>query len=446
MLTAGLLLLMFGSGLAVATTTLGPKALRAPVGLFNGMYILTIAIGATILTFPGVKEFWTVIYPTMDDKWLTGSGAYGYWFLVWGPMLVTNLSAVIFYPGLRRAGVQFARLINIRVDIFPAACAGFSMAIYCFANLALRGYSSVSVFSGKSIGIYRENILLRVEMFNSLGTLHFACIYMGIPAIAMVALYNFSRRRSPAWLTLFVVLSGILVFMYSATLTKSNVLIYGLEVTIGAGLLGLIGFRGMILAATLGILTLSILMSLLAGNDPLDLALAGLNLIFREASGVPFYLGIYPDQVPFTGIDLGLRQFGVGPEVSANLTVANYMSPESTWVQSSAAIAAHIASYAQGGFAWSFVTMVAAGAWIAFAGQIKRITHGAVVFSAFMGAMTTCYYLTQADFVGAFTVAYGYKWWIAALLLLIGIQTLMQRAIRPSIHVKARGDVQGAAL
>ena len=235
--------------------------------------------------------FWALMFPGGDESWLAVTDTYGYWFLVCGPMLVTNLSAVILYPAFRRTGVQFARLLNKRVDIFPAACAGIAMSIYCFVNLASHGYLSVSVFSNKSAGLYRENIIMRTQMFNTLGTLHFACIYMGLPAIAMVALYYFARRRSPGWLTLFVVLSGVLVFMYAATLTKSNVLIYGLEVTIGAGLLGLIGLRGAAIAVSLGLLTLSVLTALLGGTDPLDVTLAGLNIIFREASGVPVLPG-----------------------------------------------------------------------------------------------------------------------------------------------------------
>ncbi len=445
-MAAGLLLLIFGTGLAVVTTVYGPKALRAPMGLFNGIYILTTAIGATVISFPSVRIFWALMFPGRDEKWLAVGDSYGYWFLVWGPMLVTNLSAVVLYPAFRRTGIQFARLLHKRVDIFPAACAGFAMSIYCFVNLAANGYLSVSVFSNKSAGLYRENILLRTQMFDTLGTLHFACIYMGIPAIAMVALYNFARRRSSAWLTLFILLSVVLVFMYAATLTKSNILIYGLEVTIGASLLGVIGLRGAILAVSLGVITLSVLTALLGGTDPLDLALAGLNVIFREASGVPYYLAIFPDQVPYTGIDFGLGKFGLGSEVTGNLIVANYMSPKNNWVQGSAAIAAHIASYAQAGFAWSFVTMVATGAWIAVSGQIRRIGHGAVVFSAFMGAMTTCYYLTQADFVGAFNVAYGYKWWLAALFLLTGIQTLMQQAMRPTMRQRVKFAVRRVDL
>lgn len=425
-----LLLLILGSGLAIAITMCVPTSLRVPVGVFNGLYILTTAIGSTIIAIPIVRQYWVLLFPTIDQRWFTEGGSFVYWFLVWAPMVVTNLAVLISYPRLRLASVQFARLINKRVDIFPALCAGLLMVGYCLANLAYRGYLSVGTFSGKTMGMYRENIQLRTEMFKALGTLHFACLYMGIPAIAMVALYNASRRRSLAWLALFVLLSGCLLFLYATTLTKSNILIYGLEVTIGARVLGLIGWRGVTVAVLLGLITLSLLMYFLAGSGPLNLAVASLDVIFREASGVPFYAAIFPKQVPFTGIDLGLGEFGLGSPVTANLIVANYMFPGATWVQGSASAAANISSYAQGGYVWSFVTMAVAGAWVAFSGQMRRVTHGPIMFSAFIGSVVTCYYLTQADFVGAFNVSYGYKWWMASLILLLGIQSLMQRATR----------------
>ena len=52
------------------------------------------------------------------------------------------------------------------------------------------------------------------------------------------------------------------------------------------------------------------------------------------------------------------------------------------------------------------------------------------VFSAFIGSVTTCYYLSQCDLVGAFNVAYGYRWWLGALLVLIAAQRALQMALR----------------
>ena len=43
--------------------------------------------------------------------------------------------------------------------------------------------------------------------------------------------------------------------------------------------------------------------------------------------------------------------------------------------------------------------------------------------------MITCYYLSQADFVGAFNVAYGYRWWLVSLLLLLAVQRVLELAL-----------------
>ena len=129
------------------------------------------------------------------------------------------------------------------------------------------------------------------------------------------------------------------------------------------------------------------------------------------------------------GIDLGLGAFGIGPSVPSNQMVANFMYPHETWAQGAPA-AAHVMAYAQAGYPWSFVTMLLMGAWIAVAGEMRRLVRNPVAFSAFIGAVTACYYLSQGDLVGAFNVSYGYKWWIAALLLLIATQRLLELALR----------------
>jgi len=153
--TVPLVFLLLGSALAFATTAYAPKALRVPVSVFNGVYILTVAIGATVITVPDIRYVWALMFPNMDEKWLAEGGNPGYWFIVWGPMLVTNAAALVFYPRLRAAGVVFAKLMNVRIDVLPAACAGLMMSFYCLANLAYRGYLSVSVLSSKSTGLYR---------------------------------------------------------------------------------------------------------------------------------------------------------------------------------------------------------------------------------------------------------------------------------------------------
>jgi hypothetical protein len=154
-------------------------------------------------------------------------------------------------------------------------------------------------------------------------------------------------------------------------------------------------------------------------------------------------MAIFPHQVPFSGIDLGLGRFGIGPQITTNLIVSNFMFPHDTWVQGAVPAAAQISAYAQGGYSWSFVTMLIVGVWIAGCGQLGRIARNPLVFSAFIGSIVTCYYLSQADLVGAFNVAYGYKWWLAGLLLLIGVQRILELALRTTDGGQAEMNIRG---
>jgi hypothetical protein len=427
-LLAGIICAVVALGCARYLLRRAPAPLRTPLGVFIVFYVLTTCIGATILAVPLIRDLWAATYPTMDSKWITPGDSWGYWFMVWGPVPVTGAAALWFYPLMRKPATLARRWLGSRVDVLTATIVGAAMCVFCFVNLSLHGYSGVSLFTSE--GFYRENIALRVEMFDRLGTAHFAAIYMGIPAVAILALCNAVRSGKPSWWLLFAALSVALVLLYAATLTKANVLIYGIEVVVAAQILGIMRLRGLITAVVGGILVLTASSALLAGGDSLDLAIAGYNIIFREASDVPFYLAVFPAQLPFVGIDLGLGAFGIGPTVPSNQMVANFMYPHETWTQGAAPAAAHVMAYAQAGYPWSFVTMVLVGAWIAVAGQMRRWVRNPVAFSAFIGAVTACYYLSQGDLVGAFNVSYGYKWWIAALLLLIGTQRVLELALR----------------
>jgi len=406
-----------------------PHHVRLPLTVFITFYVLTTAIGATLLSVPLIRDLWAFTFPTMDARWLAPAESWGYWFMVWAPLIVTTVSAVWFYPRLRAPAVAAARLLEQRVDVLPATLVAALMCGYCFVNLDMKGYLGVSLLSRELVGLHRLNIELRAEMFSVLGTLHFACIYMAIPAVAIVAFCNGARKRGRGWIALFVALSLALAILYAATLTKSNILIYGIEVVVAAQVLGIIRLRGLLVAVVLGTLVLSGLSTLLSGSDPLDLALTGYNILFREASNVPFYLAIFPQQIPYVGIDVGLGGFGIGPTVPTNQVVSNFMFPHDTFVQGAAPAAAQVMAYAQGGYLWSFITMILVGLWIAVSAQLKRVARNPIVFSAFIGSVTTCYYLSQSDLVGAFNVAYGYRWWLGALLVLIAAQRALQMAL-----------------
>ena len=334
--------------------------------VFNSFYLVTTAIGATVLTLPGVRDFWGLLIPGMDARWLDPGERWGYWLLVWAPLVVTNLAALALFSRMRRPALVAARLVSARVDALSAVLVSGAMCTYCFVNLYYRGYLDATFFSAQTAGLYRQNIEMRAQLFNDLGAVHFAFIYMAIPAIALVSFYKAIRDRSFVWMALFLVLSAALCYLYAATLTKANIMIFGLEIVVAARVLNVIGVRGIVVAVMIGSFVLMLLSMLIGGTSPFDVAFNAYNVLFREASNVPFYEALFPDQIPFVGLDLGLGGFGIGPEIPTNMVVSNIMFPKDTWVQGAAPAAAHIVAYAQGGFLWSFVTMLLVGAWLAF--------------------------------------------------------------------------------
>jgi hypothetical protein len=370
------------------------------------------------------------MFPGMDQRWLDFGDTPGYWFMVWGPLFITTAAAARSYGAMRRPALACARLMRAHVDILPAALLGFALVAYCIFNLAQKGYLGVSLISGELTGQYRLNIKLRSDMFNVLGTLHFACIYAGIPAIAMVAFHQAVHQRSRHWLMLFAALSLALCFLYVSTLTKSNILIYGIEIAAAAQVVGLLRLRGALFAAAAGTMVLTGLSSLLSGTDPLDVLLTGYNILFREASNVPFYLAVFPNQISFVGLDLGLGGFGIGPTLPTNEIVSNFMWPKDTWVQGAAPAAAHVMAYAEGGYWWAAVTMAIVGVWIGCTGALRKTVRNPITFSGFIGAIAVCYYMSQSNVVGAFNVGYGYRWWLAALIALMGLQRLLESALK----------------
>ncbi len=427
----GIALALVALAFAIVQARRAPRALAIPLMVFTATYVITSALGATALASPDIRELWALMFPGMDQRWLDFGNTFGYWFMVWGPLFITTLAAVYSYRFMRRPALACAKVFRARVDVLPAAIVGLTMVAYCVTNLAQTGFLGGGFFSGETAGQYAVNIRLRAEMFAVLGALHFACIYTGIPAIALVALHQAVRRRSPAWAILFAVLSLALCFLYVSTLTKSNILIYGIEVTIAAQVLGLMRIRGALVAAAVGTLVLTGLSALLSGSGPLDLAFTGYNILFRESSNIPFYLAVFPDQIPFVGLDLGLGGFGFGPTIPTNEMVSNFMWPKSTIVQGAAPAAAHVMAYAEGGYWWAAITMALVGVWIGFVGGLRRVLRNPVTFSGFIGAIAVCYYTSQANLVGAFNVTYGYRWWLASLLVLMGLQRVMRFALQP---------------
>jgi hypothetical protein len=413
-----------------------PTHLRIPLAVFNGIYLLTSVIGAILVTNPDFQFLWSVAAGGADVDWLLPGDSSRYWILLLAPFLLVNLVALKVQPWFRPLAVAVSRNMGMQVSLPAVALVGAVMITYCVLNLAQHGYLGIGLLSADNVGFYRENIQLRAAMAQELGAMHFGLVYMGLPAVCVTSLVRAVETRRASWWGLFGLLSIGAVMMYMTTLTKSNLLIFIIALGVAAYTLRMIRVRGIVVAAGLALLLLSVQEALLAGGGLLEFAATASNVVLRLSSAIPFYVEVLPQQEAFVGIDYGLGWFGIGPEVGPNILVFNYMFPSITWVQGAAPAAAHISAYAQAGLWFSLLTMVLVGVVIAFFGALGKAARSALARSAFVGGGVLCYYATQTDFVGTFNHSYGYKWWLLGLFAISGVEFVLRWLLsvpRPSL-------------
>jgi hypothetical protein len=403
-----------------------PTHLRIPLAVFNGIYLLTSVIGAILVTNPDFQFLWSVAAGGADVDWLLPGDTSRYWILLLTPFLLVNLVALIVQPWFRPMAVAVARNLGMQVSQPAVALVGAAMIAYCVLNLAQHGYLGIGLLSAENVGFYRENIQLRAAMAQDLGSLHFGVVYMALPAVCVTALVRAVETGRATWWMLFGLLTVGAVLMYMTTLTKSNLLIFVIALGVAAFTLRMIRVRGIVVAAGLSLLLLSVQEALLAGSGLIEFAATLSNVVLRLSTAIPFYVEVFPQQEAFVGIDYGLGWFGIGPDVAPNLVVFNYMFPSITWVQGAAPAAAHISAYAQAGLWFSILTMVLVGVVIALFGALGKAARSGLARSAFVGGGVMCYYATQTDLVGTFNHSYGYKWWLLGLFAIAGTEIVLR--------------------
>ena len=98
----------------------------------------------------------------MDSRWLTpgDSSRTGSWS---GDRAGHERRRPLVLSSHARASHGDTALARRRVDVLTAILVGAVMCAFCFVNLSLHGYPGVGLFASE--GFYRENIALRVEMF-----------------------------------------------------------------------------------------------------------------------------------------------------------------------------------------------------------------------------------------------------------------------------------------
>jgi|GEM_PF-6443434 len=401
---------------------------RIPFFVYNGFYILTVVIGGIIIGFPAGEQLWIISHLSMDTSFVNKDVGFKYWFLLLSPLFIPNISLLYLSIFRGKFSRKYINYLNIPISKITVFIVVGMLIGYCVLTLFQHGQLGTTMLNAG--GDYQDNIISRTNLFGTLGNLFFGIVYMSLPMMANYCLYQMKFDRFWYWLLIIVGISLTLLFFYMSIFTKSNLLIYFISMFVGAIYIGWVKGRHIPFFLVGGVILVGVQEFFLADQDTLDFLLSISNVLFRMASSHPYYVTLFPDVIPFVGIDLGLQRFGIGPDIATNMEVMNYMYPSLTWVQATASAAAHLVAFAEGGYAWSIVTLLFIGAIISFIGYVGRCVRTPILFACYTQLNIMVYYFTQSSVVSSFTVSYGIKWAFFALVLTLFVETILQSAVK----------------
>lgn len=411
------------------------RSTRLPLIFYCGFYFITTLIGAVLIGLSDGKCLEPLGWG-LDFQVLRDVNNIRYWCLLFMPMIVPPI--IVISLARSRIIENAVRNTACRLNAIPSQL-GFLVVYgmwsgYCLAKLYVTGQIG-TIFKWQSHrGDYVSMILQRTEMASMLGSVFFGLVYITLPMLSFYALYCGVRERGLAWKAIFCFSAFTTSVISLSLMQKGPVLLF--FVFIGIGLVELkvikprsLGFIGLGL-----VFLLTTLQRFMADSWSYEQTF---NLIvFRMAHSYPYYLNVYPDLLPFFGIDLGLHLIGMGEIASDNNVVFDYMYPAVDWVQGAAPGPAHVRAYGQGGLLFALVTLLFIGLGIKMAGVLRRYIAGPLSFSLYMASLVCMYFLTQTSAREAVLSCYGICWAMPGIVPL----WLLSKPARPAT-VRAPGRV-----
>jgi hypothetical protein len=420
------------------------RAARMPLLVYCGTYGFTTLIGATIIGLRGPAFLDTLNY-SLDSTILPDLDGIKYWGLLYAPLILPPLCLALTRSqparlpstGARSTPAEIKRsaAASDRLGVVPFLLGFGLLTGYCMFRLAAAGYgNNLSAWSSLK-GDYISLILLRTSMATSLGSVFFGLVYIAIPCLSQCAMYQYLRSGRSVWKFVFLLTVAVTGVLCVWIMMKGLLLIYLLFLGIGLIELKVVKPRVFILivAGVLGVLT--VLQGFFSDNwsfsDSASLA------VFRMASSYPYYVSLFPDVIPYGGLDLGLHLLGLAKPNTDAIDVWAYMYPSIHWVQGATPAAAHMRAYAEGGVVYSLVMLVGIGFLLRAVTTFRQRVEGPFAYALYMQALVFLYYLTQTSIREAVISCYGFFWAVVAIGL-VQMLSQLDRMLVPSAALVRR--------
>ena len=426
-------LLIFGAAAAIALAwawRVSDGSTRVVLVVFLGVYVLTTGIGAFLIGVRGVSVLDDLGYG-LETRILTDLDGPLYWGMLLAPLIVTPV--ILLWPSRGRVTNRAAGALTggfrDDVDLLSFWAVMLLFGGYCVVRFIQTGTMGAIGDFLDLRGDYESILVLRGQVLGQLGTFDCALVYALLPALAQCAMFQAARRKTWGWRLTFAAAFGLTALLSIAVMQKALILIFGVFLAVGLLELKVIRLRTLAVVALAAVIVLAGMEAAYVGEwslgGTMDL------LIFRMASSYPYYMNLYPRDIPYAGIQFNLDMLGLAPPIRDNLDVFDRMYPQTAaFIQGAAAAPAHVRAYAQAGVEYALLTLVVIAAILKLTAAVRRRFRGPLTFALYMQMLVLLYYLSQVSLRDSLLSSYGFLWSLVGLGAIVAARALGRLASR----------------
>ena len=417
--------------------------IRLPLGLYSGFYLATTVIGGVLIGCSRGEVLDTLQWG-LDLTVICDCSSIRYWGLLFAPLIVPAMCIVVLHRFRLVEDVFVAplRLFDERLSPLALCCVYAIFAGYCVVQLSMHGLLFNVLLWFSLQGDYLTMILRRQEAFESLGSAFFGIAYITLPTLSFCALYQYRQLRTLSWQLRFFATAASTLLINMELMQKSPSLLFLTFTGIGSIELKTLKLRSLVYMLAGLVCGVTLLQALFIDQwawwNSIQL------LIFRMASSFPFYVNIYPNVLPYSGIESGLHLVGLGEPAIDCFDVFNCMYPSVTWIQGAAPGPAHMRAYSQAGLPYALGTLVLIGFVIKGIGALRVRNAGPISFAIYLQSLAFLYYLTQTSLRESIISCYGIFWAIVGLIPIALTQTSQAKSATIN-RINGRGTFRRAS-
>ena len=389
-------------------------------------YFLTNVIGGiligtkNLIDYPNQLNSAIIFY--VQNEFVYGSKLKLFWELLFLPFIILPITLLFklkfkkikkFYVNVGKSKFTISLFIVFSFFIYEIIFSG---------NLSL--LTSLNFLETKNN--YDELIIGRNHYFSSLGNIYFGILYMTLPFFSHISLYKYLKSKSNFWFRYFILLFITITYFNISINQKAPLVIYFLSIIISYSFCKKIKIRSYFIFFLLSFFLINTLMVFTLGQESWNGLFTLFHAFFRAPAALPYYVNLYPDLVPFTGIDFGIKSLLRLPNITAtdNIDVHTFLWGQSFkkfGIMGSVAAPFQFRAYAQAGLTFSFFSIILAGLYMRFFTFIyrneffgKSLTHAFIVQS-----LINLYYLSQTHIKDVLWSSYGICWVFFGVIICI---------------------------